>query len=115
MQRLIFLVILFLALAINVQAETNKIKAIVIEGNTTIGSSTILEVIETKIGDKFSKQIVDKDIKTIYKLGYFSDINVDVKETTEGLDIVFIVVERLLAKKIIFAGNKEIKEEELKK
>lgn len=115
MQRLIFLVILFLALSINVQAETNKIKAIVIEGNTTIGSNTILEAIETKIGDKFSKQTIDKDIKAIYKLGYFSDINVDIRETTEGLDIAFIVVERPLAKKIIFAGNKEIKEEELKK
>src|SRR3989338_8797482 len=47
------------------------IKEILIEGNRLISEESILDVINSKVGIKFDKDNVLKDLEAIDKLGYF--------------------------------------------
>ncbi|MFH1561991.1 MAG: outer membrane protein assembly factor BamA [Nitrospirota bacterium] len=96
-------------------AQENEITNIQIQGNNSVATSTIFSVIHSQVGDKYSPTTVDNDLKAIYNSGYFSDVNVDLKKEAEGLTLLFIVKEKSLVSKIKFEGNKELKEEDLKK
>lgn len=91
------------------------VKGVYIVGNKTVSSSLILSKVKTKPQDAYKKSTVDEDIKRIYGLGYFSDVKAEVKEFADGLEVVFIVVEKPPIGQIIFAGNKNIRDERLKK
>ena len=55
------------------QAGTRKIKNIEIVGNNIIDTSTILEQMSIKQGDNYDRSAVQQDLKTIYRLGYFTE------------------------------------------
>ena len=62
-------------------AEEQKIvEKVEIIGNEVVPKSTILYYISEKPGKIFSEKLIAKDIKTLFKLGYFENISVDVKE-----------------------------------
>lgn len=55
------------------QTGSRKIKNIEIVGNNIIDTSTILEQMSIKQGDKYDRSAVQQDLKTIYHLGYFTE------------------------------------------
>jgi outer membrane protein insertion porin family len=48
-------------------------------------------------------------------LGYFDDVRADVEKTKEGLVVTYIVREKPVVKRIVYDGNKAIKESDLQK
>ncbi|MCD7879403.1 MAG: BamA/TamA family outer membrane protein [Candidatus Gastranaerophilales bacterium] len=54
-------------------AEDSRIKKIEFEGNHLIKDSDIVKVMNMQIGDKYSKELVQQNLKAIYKTGYFSE------------------------------------------
>lgn len=91
------------------------VKGVYVTGNKTVSSSLILSKVKSKQGESYKKNIVDEDIKRVYSLGYFSDVKAEVREYEDGLEITFVVVEKPPIGQIIFAGNKEFRDERLKK
>ncbi len=87
---------------------------IVVEGNRRIDADAILKRVSTKVGEPFSTDKVKEDIHSIYGMGYFDDIVVDLSDYEGGKQITFIVREKPLVKKIEFRGNRNIKEERLR-
>ena len=53
-------------------AEDSKITKIEFEGNHLIQDSDIVKVMNMQIGDTYSKEMVQQNLKAIYKTGYFS-------------------------------------------
>jgi outer membrane protein insertion porin family len=94
----------------------SKVTAIEVAGNKTISSNTIIAKIKTKVGGLYQENVVSDDIKRLYLLGFFSDINTDVKPYNGGLKLVITVNERPLIEKISFSGVKTLrmKEDKLK-
>jgi outer membrane protein insertion porin family len=90
------------------------IKNVYVKGNHRIEKESILSKIRSKKGGIFSYDIVREDIKSIYRMGYFKDIQVDVKDTPDGKEITFIVYEKPIIKEIRIIGNKEFKEDKIK-
>ncbi len=86
-----------------------------IKGNVRMDADAIYPVLTLKAGDVFDPAKVRQDIKNIYKLGYFDDVRVDVQKTKEGLVVTYIVREKPVVKRIVYQGNKAIKEKDLKK
>jgi outer membrane protein assembly factor BamA len=65
-------------------SDSSKITKIEFDGNHLINESDIVKVMNMQIGDVYSKELVQQNLKAIYKTGYFSEkMNVLVQNTTE--------------------------------
>jgi len=91
-----------------------KIASIAPEGNTRIDSGAILRKIQTKPGDAYDQASLRKDLKAIFKMGYFNDVQIDVSDTQEGKKVIFRVIEKPIINSVVFEGIDELKEEDIK-
>ncbi len=83
-----------------------KVAKIEIKGNRKIEAQVIIQQIKTKAGKPFVEADITSDIKTIFKMGFFQDVSVDVTETPAGKAVTFIVQEKGLISEIRIEGNK---------
>ena len=91
------------------------VKAIDVEGNNKIGSISIKSKLITKIDAPLSIESIRQDIRSLYKIGYFDDVRVDIEQQDEGeVRLYFVVVEKPSLTKVEFAGNKKLSEEKIK-
>lgn len=91
-----------------------RISSIGPEGNTRIDSGAILRKITTKAGDTYDPTALRNDLKSIYKMGYFNDVQIDVSDTPKGKKVIFRVIEKPVIQSVIFEGIDELKEEDIK-
>jgi len=100
-----------------VQAQDNnqgKITAIVVQGNENISKDLIISQIASNLGDVFSKENIEKDMKAVFDLGYFKDVKIKLESFRDGYKVVFVVVENLPIKEISIEGNTIVSEEEMR-
>jgi len=97
------------------QTYDGVVKSIEITGNRNVKEKTIKNAIEIDKGDRYSPDAISEDIKNIYRLGLFSDVQVDIEELPEGIGIKFIVLEKPFVKRIDFKGNREFSDSKLSK
>jgi outer membrane protein insertion porin family len=91
-----------------------KIVSISLRGNQRIETPVIEKEIKSKVGEAYNPELLDQDLRNIFKMGFFADVRLEVTETPEGKSAVFVVVERPFIKRIEYKGNKEMKEDDLK-
>jgi outer membrane protein insertion porin family len=91
-----------------------RIASIAPEGNKRIDSGAILRKIATKAGDPYDQAALRKDLKEIYSMGYFNDVQIDVNDTPKGKKVIFRIVEKPVIKAVLFSGMDEVKEEDIK-
>lgn len=91
-----------------------RIAAIAPEGNTRIDSGAILRRISTKRGDLYNQATLREDMKAIFKMGYFDDVQIDVADGANGKKITFRLREKPVIKSVIYNGVEELKEEDVK-
>ncbi len=93
MKKLKFLILLFLILCLPVliQAqEAERVAKIEITGNERVDTAVISNNIKTKEGDAYNLDKLREDMKNIYKTGFFSDVQIDVKDTDKGKSVTFV-------------------------
>ncbi len=95
-------------------AEGEKIVEVLVKGNRRIEAAAILNVIKMKAGDSLFNEKTDEDLRAIFKLGYFQDVQVSTEETKKGLALVYTVLEKPVVRDIKFEGNKELSNDKLK-
>ncbi len=100
--------------AISRAEEGAKVTLIEVQGNRRIETATILAKIKTKEGEVFSPAQIKEDIKTLYQLGHFEDVQVKTEGFEKGLKVIFSVKEKPLIRDITFEGNEELTVEKLK-
>ncbi len=105
----VFMVIFFLLPFVVLAEEQDKIAKISIMGNERIDTGFIMNNIKTKENETYNIDKVRDDMKNIYKTGFFSDVQIDVRDTEKGKDITFVVIERPPIKSILLSGNKKLK------
>lgn len=89
------------------------IRDISIEGQRKIEKDAILTRIKSRKGDTFNESDVREDVLSLFKLGYFNDIQVDRKIDGSVVDLKYKVVEKPSIGEIVYEGNSELKAEEL--
>ncbi|MDD2897417.1 MAG: outer membrane protein assembly factor BamA [Desulfuromonadaceae bacterium] len=95
-------------------AEGEKLVEIRIEGNRRIEAAAILNVVKMHAGDILTGEKTDADIRSIFKLGHFQDVQALKEESDKGTVLVYSVMEKAIVRDITFVGNKEITTEKLK-
>ncbi|MEA1965495.1 MAG: POTRA domain-containing protein [Candidatus Aerophobetes bacterium] len=93
------------SLALGLTSEEQLITDIIIEGNVVTPENLILSEIKSRRGQKFDPERLETDLKFIYSLGYFSDVQVVVQEKKEGVRLVIELDEFPVIRKVIFEGN----------
>ena len=83
------------------------IKDLSIQGNRRIQEAVILGRVSTKVGMPFSPTRLAEDIRAIFALGYFDDVQMKVEDFEGGVKVTFVVAERPFVRDIRFAGNKK--------
>ncbi|OGP13726.1 MAG: outer membrane protein assembly factor BamA [Deltaproteobacteria bacterium RIFCSPLOWO2_02_FULL_50_16] len=112
---LIFFVIIFCLVGIQeILASSVKIKSIEVQGNRSIQKSTILMTIKSHEGSVFDKEQISSDIRALYRLGLFQDIQVVKDEAPDGMKLIFVIKEKGAIGKITIEGHKKIKEEKIR-
>ena len=90
-----------------------KIVRIVIKGNRRIERDAILGAMQTREGETISPARLREDLKGVYKMGYFTDVKIDVSDTPEGRVLTLLVQEKPAIKDIVVKGNAKIKKDKI--
>ncbi len=109
-----WLMLFIAAIVFPCAAQDTKITLIEIQGNKRIETATILAKLRSKEGDFFSPSLIKEDIKALYQLGHFEDVQVKTEGFESGLKIIFSLKEKPLIREIIYEGNDEVSLETLK-
>jgi len=91
--------------------EAFIIEDIEIEGLQRISLGTAFNYLPVKVGEEFSLDNVGSAIRTLFKTGFFKDVQLE----RQGSTLIVRVKEYPSIAKVIFEGNKDLKTEELTK
>jgi outer membrane protein insertion porin family len=111
---LVFFLLSFFAISGAGAAADVKVTLVEVQGNKRIETATILAKIKTREGGVFSPSQIKDDIKALYQLGHFEDVQVKTEGFENGLKVIFVVKEKPLIRTITFEGNNELTTEKLK-
>jgi outer membrane protein insertion porin family len=109
----VVLLVFSLFIGICAGAEEN-IDKIMILGNVKVEEGVIRGAIKSREGGPFSVEKIREDLRSIFDLGSFTDVQVDIKSTLRGKEVIFIVVEKPSIKEILIKGNNKVKLDDIK-
>ncbi|MCX7965960.1 MAG: outer membrane protein assembly factor BamA [Syntrophorhabdaceae bacterium] len=109
-----FIIFFFVFLCPLFAQNIDRIIKIDIIGNEKIDRAFIMNQIKTKENDPYDLEKLREDLKNIFKTGFFSDVQIDVKETDKGKVVTFVVIERQTISAIYISGNEKIKTNDIK-
>ena len=84
-----------------------------VRGNRRSEADAILGVVATRAGTILDRARVRTDIRAIFQLGFYTDVQVDLTETDKRWVLTYIVREKPSVRRVIYEGNEEIDDEEL--
>jgi outer membrane protein insertion porin family len=87
------------------QRSTIVIKEMTVEGNRRIQEAIILGRVKSTIGGPFNASQTTEDIRAIFGLGFFDDVQLRIEDFEGGVRVTFVVSERPFVRDIDFAGN----------
>jgi outer membrane protein insertion porin family len=89
-------------------AEKERILRIGFSGNRKVEDAAIRAVLSSKQGLLLSTSAVASDVRAIWAMNYFDDVQVRLVRTSLGAILVYVVREKPSVRKIIVSGNDEI-------
>ena len=91
------------------------VRDIEIRGNRRTQESTIRFYVKTEVGKPYVPQTLSEDIKRLYALGTFDDIQVTAEEVADGIRLMITVVEKPAVRNVTFSGNRFVDKDEIRK
>jgi outer membrane protein insertion porin family len=89
------------------------IRELTIEGNRRVQDAVILGRIRSAVGAPFSPSQTSEDLRAIFNLGFFDDVQLKVEDFEGGVKVTYVVVERPFVRDVEFAGNSKLTTAEL--
>ncbi|HEY0234308.1 MAG TPA: outer membrane protein assembly factor BamA [Afipia sp.] len=90
-------------------AQAQTVESIGVEGNRRIEAETIRSYFKPGPGGKLDNAAIDDGLKALIQTGLFSDVRID----RRGGRIVVVVNENQVIGRVVFEGNKKVKDEQL--
>jgi outer membrane protein insertion porin family len=90
-------------------AQGRQIERVQFRGNRKVEDDAIRVQLLSKQGAVFDAGKLREDIRAMWKMGFFADVNVEAEVgATGGLILTFAVTEKPAIRKVLIAGNQEI-------
>jgi outer membrane protein insertion porin family len=83
------------------------IKEMTVEGNRRVQDAVILGRVKSTIGGPFNASQTTEDIRAIFALGFFDDVQLKIEDFEGGVRLTFVVAERPFVRDVDFVGNKK--------
>jgi len=113
---------LFMAVIARAQAPPSPpgppvIRAMEVEyaGPATISKERILAQMRTKVGQVYTNEIVEADIKALYKTGYIKNVRIFAQPQGDGVKVIVAVQTRAIVREIEITGAERVKPKRLRK
>jgi outer membrane protein insertion porin family len=96
--------------------KRQKILAVEVSGNRRIEADAIKRVVKTQPGDIYNLKNLSADLKAVYAMGYFDDIQIETETRRDGIMVTFKVKEKPTVRSVKFSGvrwafeDEEVKE-----
>src|ERR1051325_9832031 len=84
-------------------------------GPATISKERILAQMRTKVGQVYSNDIVQEDIKALYKTGYIRNVRIFAQPEGNGVKVIVAVQTRAIIRQIEITGAERVKPTRLRK
>ena len=78
------------------QPQDLIVESITVQGNQRIESPAILGQVTLKKGDRLTTQMTQEQIRLIYDMGFFDDVQVQTEMQPQGVGVIFVVQEKTL-------------------
>jgi len=91
------------------------VRDIEIRGNRRTQEATIRFYLKTEVGKPYVPQTLSEDIKRLYALRTFDDIQVLAEDVPDGIRLIITVVEKPAVRNVTFEGNRYIDAAEIRK
>jgi len=96
-----------------VRAAEPTVVRVTIEGNVRVEDDAIRVNLESRPGAPVDPARVDRDVRAIYGMGFFDQVDVEVRDEPDGTVLVFRVRERPLVRKVTIEGTDKLKREDV--
>ena len=93
--------------------EGERVILVDVSGVKAIAKETVLAKVQTKPGSTYQGTVVSEDIRRIFALGYFTDVQTDVEATPDGLKLTFVVKEKPSIAAIQVDGNRFLRKQKV--
>ena len=90
------------------------VERIAVQGNQRIEAAAILGNVTLKKGDPLTTQATQAQIRRIYDMGFFDDVQVQTETEAKGVAVIFVVQEKPFVTGIVFDGNDALSDDKLK-
>jgi len=77
-------------------------------GNRKVEDDALRVNLKTKPGTVLSKEVLQEDVRTLWRMGYFEDVQVETAESEGGLVVTFVLKEKPSVRKIYVSGHDEV-------
>jgi outer membrane protein insertion porin family len=94
-------------------AVVQNIESIEVIGQKKIEKDAVMVRLKSKVGEAFSAEKVAEDIRALFKMGYFVQIEVSKDAAGKGVALEYKVSEKPTISEISYEGNEELKSDEL--
>ncbi len=84
-------------------------------GPATISKERILAQMRTKIGQRYSNEILQEDIKALYKTGYIRNVRIFAQPEGDGVKVIVAVQTRSIIREIEITGADHVSPKRLRK
>ena len=95
------------------EAAAPHISQIEVTGQKKLEKDAILARLKSRVGEEFSESKIAEDIRILFRMGFFVQIEVYRADDKNQIALEFKVVEKPTITEIVFEGNTELKAEEL--
>ncbi len=89
------------------------IRELTVEGSRRVQEAVILGRIRSSVGTPFNPSQASEDLRAIFTLGFFDDVQMKVEDFEGGVKVTFVVVERPFVRDVEFSGNSRLGTTEL--
>ena len=85
-----------------------------VRGNRRIEADAIRAVVGTRVGEPLRQDRIGEDVRRIYALGFFRNVQVESTEAPGGVVVTFVVEENPVIRQVSVSGNDNIGSDDLK-
>jgi outer membrane protein insertion porin family len=89
-------------------AAEDTIGSITFRGARRVPQDTLRSLLQTRVGDKYDPETLNRDFMALWNTGRFEDIRLERETGKSGWDITFVVTERRIVRAIKYDGMKSI-------
>ncbi len=93
--------------------QRSRVAEVKVRGLRVLDEDVVLLRLNHRKGDPVDAAQVNQEIKRIWDMGYFSDVQASVEQSGEGLVLVYTVVEKPRVENIVVEGSDEVSSDDV--